>query len=423
MKKHLFALALALAASGCAVDTGASLPNEEDLLGVGPVSIAEFPQGFQIHSVAGDTALLFAVQPSDAPGRARGVHVARRLDGLSLTDVTPPDEGWATPLSVIVQSFERSPLGSSGVLIVLDAGVTPANVGQAPARLYRYAYHYRPLSGLSTTLTETHLLPLNTQPSGAFPNGIVYPGAPAILPSGQIAVADSLVGSIWLSDASLSTWTMALIDPRLGAAPGLPVAGVGLDHSGHISPYTYAAPPFPGLPPGFGLYPGVHSEMYVEATDEVCLVVTASPGGIYCIAHAALVDLATPPFAKTFRTLVPPTPGVSDLTDGLAYDHYAPTSPWLYWERAPADVIGGGCNAIRRVNVHTGSIELLACDNHVLSWANEISVLPPLVTGSPLTTLLLSVGQQYNNPDVNAAITTPSYFSPSRMPIFVTTNH
>lgn len=423
MNKHLLALLLPLALSSCIADTGVAISADEDLLGLGPVSIAQFPEGFQIHSVAGDTALLFAVQPSDAPDRARGVHVARRLDGLNLPDVTPPAEGWATPLSVAVQTFERSLLGSSGVLVVLDAGVTPANVGQAPARLYRYSYRYRPNSGFSTTLLETHLLPLNTQPFGAFPNGIVYPGAPAILPSGQMAVADSLVGSIWVSDVSLSTWTMALIDPRLGAAPGLPVTGVGLDHAGHISPYTYAAPPFPGLPPGFGLYPGTHSVVYVEATDEACFDVTATPGGFYCMSRASLIDLATPPFAKSFRTLVPPTPGVSDLTDGLAYDHFAPSSPWIYWERAPADVIGGGCNAIRRVHVSSGAVELLTCDNHVLSWANEIAVLPPFVPGSPLTTLILSVGQQYNNPDVNAAITVPSYFAPSRLPVFVTTNH
>ena len=89
---------------GCAASDPSEAAIETELItsgthGLGPVSLAEFPQGFQIHSVGGDTALLFAVQPSDAPSRARGVHVARRIGGANLSDVIAPAGGWVTPLT------------------------------------------------------------------------------------------------------------------------------------------------------------------------------------------------------------------------------------------------------------------------------------------------------------------------------------
>jgi hypothetical protein len=393
-------------------------------VGLGPVSIAEFPQGFQIHSVGGDTAVLFAVQPSDAPGRARGVHAARRIGGANLPDVAAPFGGWVTPLTIVMEDFSRLPIGgSTGTFLLLDAGVTPASVGMAPAYLYRYSYRFRPSTGLTTTLLESHVLPLNMQPPGSFPDGMVFPGGPTILPGGRVAIPDTFVGSIWVSDENLENWYMALIDPRLGPAPGPSIEGVGLNDSGGVAPYTYAAPPFPGLPPGFGLYPGVHALAYANVTDEVCFPVTGM-GGLYCIGENILSDPMTPPFLKSdaLRVLVPPTPGLSDLTNGVAYDVFAPESPWFYWQRAPADVVGGGCNALRRINLETGVIQMVACNNSIFSWANEIATLPPLLEGSLVTHVVSSVGQQYNNPEVNFAITSPSYFSPSRIPVTHTLN-
>lgn len=435
-KKNLFLPLVLLLAAGCMAS-----PEEENEAAVsnallscddalGPLVLAEFPEGFQIHGVDGDTALLFAVQPSEAPARAKGVHVARRYDGRNLPDVTPPPEGWATPLSIEIESFTRLPFGGSqGTFLLLDAGVTPAQLGTLPTRLYRYSYRYRPSEGLTTTLLETHLLPLNTQPlaPGYLPDGIFYPGEPGLLPGGRVAVPDAIWGSVWVSDANLENWSLALIDPRFAAAPGGPIEGVGLDENGNVSPYTYLPPAPPGFPPGVGLYPGMHSVVYAAATDEACFPVAASPGGIYCLALDVLEDASAPPFAKSgdfmsgtwgsVRPVVPPTPGVSDFTDGVAYDRFADASQWLYWERAPADEAGGGCNALRRVHLQTGEVQELVCNNTIFSWASEIAVLPPYLPGSPVTTVLSSVGQQYNNPEVNAAISSPQYFAPSRMPV------
>jgi hypothetical protein len=437
-----------LLASACALALAACAPPESDVeaaaeaqliesgsYGVGPIVLAEFPEGFQIHCVDGDTALLFAVQPSEAPGRTKGVHVARRIGGANLPDVTPPPDGWATPLSIVIESFSRLPIGGSeGTFLLLDAGVTPVQLGMLPARVYRYSYRFRPSQGLTTTLLETHFLPLNTQPlvPGNLPDGIFYPGELTILPDGRVAVPDAIWGAVWVSDANLENWTPSLFDPRFMAAPGGPVMGIGYDASGMLSPYTYLPPAPPGFPPGLGLYPGMHALTYAASTDEVCFPVAASPGGIYCIGRAALLDTSAPFFAKSgdfmagtwgsVRVVVPPEPGVSDLTNGVTYDRYAPGSPWLYWQRAPADEIGGGCNALRRVHLETGVVQPLACDNEIFNWTNEIAALPPFITGSPFTSILSSVGQQQNNPEVNAAIMSPSYFAPSRMPITVTTN-
>ncbi|MCK9361494.1 hypothetical protein M0Q28_04700 [Patescibacteria group bacterium] len=436
------------ALSGCSNSAPSEAAAAEELvvshdhIAVGPITLAEFSDGFAIHGVGGDTAVLFAVQPTDSPERARGIHAARRVGGHVLADVTPPPEGWGTPLSIKIEWFRRTlPLGSSeGQFLVLDNRVPPLLMGTVAARLYRYSYRFQTNSGLTTTLRETHVLPLNTQAlaPGNLPDGLAYPGSIALLPGGRVAVTDNAWGSVWVSDASLDSWSFALIDPRFAGAVGGTIEGVGLDADGNVSPYTLVtpAPPFLGLPPGLGLYPGAHSIAYAAYSDEVCFAVTLGmnpvlmtpSSGLYCIERAALLDTNLPPFAKSgdfmagtwglVRPVVPPTPGLGDLTDGVDYDRFTPDSPWLYWQRAPADVAGGGCNRLRRVHLDTLAVQELACDNETFAWANEISALPPIIPGLGVTTILSSVGQEYNNPDVNALLNgVPRYFAPSPLPV------
>jgi hypothetical protein len=392
----------------------------------GPASLAEFPDGFAIHGVGGDTDLLFALQPSPSPLTPPGVHVAHRLSGDNLGDVTPPPGGFLVPLTVKIESFSRAGLaGTQGRFLIMDARMPPAFIGSpfaTNARLYRYSYRYTRRDGLRTTLLETHTLPLASglpDPSApTLPDGILYPGSIALLPGGRVAITDNIAGSIWVSDVSLNNWSLAIIDPRFAGAPRGPVEGVGRNEDGVIAPYTLLTPAPPGFPPGLGLFPGIHSIAYAAVTEEVCFPVTF-PGGIYCIDESVLSDAATPPFLKSaaVRVVVPPTPGLGDLTDGLDYDRFHPTSPWLYWQRAPADVAGGGYNTLRRVHLLTGAIEVVASDNELYSWANEISVLPPLLSDGRWTWILSSVGQEYNNPDVNVLLGgVSSYFAPSPMP-------
>lgn len=387
-----------------------------------PLVAAQFDGGFAIHGVAGDQVLLFALVPSVSPDQAPGVYARKRLGGADAGALTPPPDGWAVPLTMKITQFDRGLLGSTrGRALVLDARVPPALAGTQPAKVYEYEYRYTVFGGLTSTLVGEHVLPLNTVAPGAgLPDGFFYPGSLALLPDGAVAATDALTGALWVSE-DLDDWRLAAIDPRWAGAPFGSVHGVGLAQSGAIEPYELLVPAPPGFPPGLGLYPGAHSIAYAARTREVVFAVTI-PGGIYALPLDVLLDTATPPFAKgaSARVLVPPTPGLGDLTDGVDYDRFHPSSQWVYWQRAPADVAGGGKNTLRRVSLLTGEVQVVAADNTVYSWANEISVLPPLVAASPLTTVLSSVGQEYNNPDVNALLGgVPRYFAPSRMPVVV----
>jgi hypothetical protein len=395
-----------------------------------PLVVAQLEGGAAIHGVAGDQVVLFALVPSASPDRAPGVYARRRLDGANAGALTPPSGGWGVPLSMKIRTFRRSGLSSTeGEALILDNRVPPALAGTQPARLYRYSYRYTPGSGLVSTLISDDVLPLNTVAPGAgLPNGLIYPGSIALLPDQQVVVTDNISGALWVSEGP-GHWRMAAIDPRWAAAPAGPVQGVGLAQSGRIEPYTLLVPAPPGFPPGLGLYPGSHSIAYASLTDEVVWAVTV-PGGIYSMPRSVLLDTSLPPFAKSgdpttggfgpTRQLVPPTAGLGDLTDGVDYDRFRPGSEWVYWQRAPADAAGGGFNTLRRVSLIDGRIQVVARDNSVYAWANEISVLPPLIPRSPFTTILSSVGQEYNNPDVNALLFgVPRYFAPSRLPLVV----
>jgi hypothetical protein len=352
------------------------------------------------------------------------VHIARRADGRDLGELPAPPGGFGTPLSIKIESFRnQGPLRTSGTFVLLDNVVPPALAGTSAVKIYRYAYSYSPAAGFSATLLSTHTPPLNTQPPTALPNGTVYPGSIALLPGGGLVMTDNFTGALWVSDASYDLWSMALIDPRLGFGPGDDVVGIARAQGGGTRPYTLRVPGPPGGPP---IYPGVHSVTYAAITDEVAFVRTATPGGIYAISRTALLDASVPPFFKgaAMREVVAPTVGLSDLTDGLDYDRFHPTSPWLYWQRAPSDVAGGGFNTLRRVNLQTGAVQTVAKSNEVFDWANEISVLPSpfgvLDDVLPLTWIVSSVGQEHNNPDVNVLLGgVPTYVNPSLMPVTI----
>jgi hypothetical protein len=187
--------------------------------------------------------------------------------------------------------------------------------------------------------------------------------------------------------------------------------GIGRAPGGGTRTYQFQTPG--------GLYPGIHSMAYAALTDEQCVVRTAPPGGIFCIARRTLVDASLAPNAKTGakRAVVPPTVGLSDATDGLAYDHYQPTSPWVYWARAAAQLQFGGVNNLRRVNLLTGEQQVVASSNTVYDWTSNLAVLPPVST-LPGTTIVSTMGQEENNPDVNVLLGgVPVYVAPTLVPL------
>jgi hypothetical protein len=222
---------------------------------------------------------------------------------------------------------------------------------------------------------------------------------------------------------------MGLIDPtpppgnRFAGAFTPVITGVGRAPGGGTRPYSLLTPAPPGSPPGLGLAPGSHSVTYAAITDEVCWSVT-TPGGIYCTPRAQLVA-GGDPTTKTVRNLVPPGPdSIGTYTDGCDYDRFHPTTPWLYWQPAPSNATNNGENSLYRIHLVTGAVEVVARSNSVYDWTNEISVVPTPAFLAGFTQVLSSVGQEYNNPDVNVLLNgVSSYVAPAPMPIAIVDNH
>ena len=420
MKRILFSLAavlaipVALAASRLAVPaTAGTEAFAHPSVVVGPFAAATFQGARPLHGAGGDELLLFGVQPGPSPDGPVGILVADRVSGRQVGDVAPPPAGWDVPLSIEVYDFDRRRLSTRGSFIVLDAGVQPRFIGTAPSLIHRYTYSYSPGAGLTTSWVSTHAIPLGA-PGPALPTGVVYPLGITRLPGGGVAVTDGILGAIWVAGPSLEDWRLAMIDGRF--EPNLvdyDVHGVERAPGGGTREYVLRLPPaFPGGPQ---LWPGIHSITYSALTDEVVAIRSAPPGGIYAIPLSVLLDTTVPPTEKSgsLREVVAPQVGLSDSTDGLVYDRFHPTTPWVYWQRAIADEVGGGSNILRRVHLRTGEIQEVARSNILYDWTSNLAVLPPL-DGLPVSLVLSAMGQEQNNPDVNIPLNgQPDYVGPS----------
>lgn len=390
---------------------------------LGPNAAAQFPDGFSTVGVAGDETLLFAVQPAATSSRPNGVHVVRRRNGQLLGDLVPPANGWQVPLVIkIIEYGSSDSAWTEGIVLVLDAGARPTEAGTKPGIIYRYQYAYSHNTGLTSSVVSSHVLPLFSPSADPLPNGLFYPISMGLLPNGGIAVIDTFLGAIWVASSSLADWHLAIIDPRFQFGFGEELQGIGRAPGGGTQPYRLLLPTPPGAPGP--VFPGIHSITYAAITDEVYTVRTASPGGIFGIPLNVLLDETKLPFEKggSVRTVVAPTPGVSDQTVGLDYDRFHPTTPWLYWHRAPSDEVGGGFNTLRRINLLTGEIEVLASSNTLYDWTEEISVLPG-IGNSPYTYIVHAMGQLYNNPDANMLLGgIPAYVGPELISITAVSN-
>lgn len=431
----------ALAAAACAPSSeGVESASEELRLGHVQVGVCgndarstylqtSWQDAFPIHGVAGDHAIVFAVQPTAGPSRAQGVHIVRRADGQHLGDLPAPPLGWGTPLSPFVTRFERvGALGSRGEFLLTDVVARPidALTTPTPQRLYRYSYSYSPATGFHSTLLSTTIVPPNTVAPGAgLPNGFGYIGSVVGLPNGGVVLTDTFTGALWYAPSAAGPFVLTLIDERFSPSLVGSITGVQRAPGGGYRPYTQVLPSPPGTTLGFG--PGIESITYADVTDEICVAPTAR-GGLFCVPRSAIEDTATPPVAKvaSIRAVIAPTPGLTDLTDGLTFDRYHPSSPWLYWHRAPSDTTpydGSGFNTLRRVNLHTGAYEVVAKSNACFDWTYEIAPLPPVIAGSPFTTIISSVGQGPNNGDINVSLGGVSQFvGPTILPITLTTS-
>lgn len=372
---------------------------------LGPTASTQYAEAFPVHGVGGDERLIFALQPTEVPDHARGVWVSHRDGGAHLGAVTPPPAGWGAALAIKIVEYRSLPGdGSEGHFLILD-GFAPQQAGTRPGIVYEYDYRYTRHEGLSTTVTGTHPLPMFTGFDGrGMPTGPIYPISLARLPDGKVVVIDFVLGSIWTSGATLDDWTLSMIDPRFEVGElASPIVGVGRAPGGGTRPYTFSTLALPPLF-NFPILPGIHGVAYCDPTDEVAVLRTATPGGIYGIPASVLLDGSLAPWEKgaAVREIAAPQPGLTDLSAGLDYDRYNPRTPWLYWQRSVANA-AEGYNTVYRVNLFTGAVERLAESLKVYDWTNEISVLPSHL-GPSFTVLTNANMQEENVPESNALL-------------------
>jgi hypothetical protein len=371
-----------LALAGCVPEEPKTVAADEALSSI-TRSLAAFPTGFEMDDVTGDERLLFTAVPPSV-STAPTVLAARRLSGEPAGELPPPPGGWLFPAGAEVLSYETCGLATRGHLLVVDnAGVPPLTYPM----LYDYAYSFSPAAGFSASLAATHHLPQLTVAPPSLPDGLGYVSGILALGADTL-LTDALTGSIWVCDAAFSC-RLGIIDADFGPGPAPIFTGTGRAPGGGTRPYTLQLPT--------PIMPGIIDVAHVELTDEVCTARAAVPGGIWCVDRALLLDASVPPYAKPKRVVVPPTPGVTDGQHGVAHDRWHPASPWLYWVRSLD-------NTVRRVNVQTLAVQVVAHSDSLMDFSTGLAVLPPLYAGSPLTNLAVAMGQEENNGGLNEVL-------------------
>lgn len=152
-----------------------------------------------------------------------------------------------------------------------------------------------------------------------------------------------------------------------------------------------------------------------------------TPGGIFTVDRATLMDPSIPPFAKPYSALVEPEIGLSDLSGDIVYDHYHPGSEWLYWQRTASESGQDQCEGahpysekwapIYRVNVVTKEIELVSEDWKLYDFPTVLSVVEPIGRGNPFTHLVSSNVLETRTAGVNVLVEETTMLSPTIVPI------
>ncbi len=372
---------------------------------IGPTVSTTYAEAFPVHGIGGDGRVIFALQPTDVPGHDRGIWVSRRGDGAHLGAIVPPPAGWGSALAIKVTEHHEVLLATSGRFLVLD-GFTPEQAGTRPGIVYEYAYSYSILGGLQSSLLATHPLPLFTGLDAlGLPNGPIYPISLALLPGGGAVVIDMLAGGVWVADASLDDWRLGIIDPRfaVGELVGV-IDGIWRAPGGGKRPYEFATVGIPPQFPRFPSCPGIHTAVARIATPPTRSRSSARPPRAGSSASRATCSSMrprppSPSPPRSARSCRPPG-RASDLSVGLDYDRFNPTTPWLYWQRVVANATEQ--NRVYRVNLFTGEVEDLANSVTVYNWTNEISVLPGVAPG--FTVLTNANMQEENVAESNALL-------------------
>lgn len=431
-----------------------------------------------IHGTSGDHVLRFSFTPSE-PGpapTAQRITVNLQFGGAEVGYISPPSgESWRTPLTSKVYNVVRTGLLSiQGRMIILDAQTQPVEFGTTgmwrDAKLFVYQYSFSPSAGFQATHLRTVVIPkaqpTAPSPTNPFPwvigSGVVFPGSitfldvaatenQAVTQDPDVVITDNFNG-IYCTSNNLSSVGLCALDSRMagGIRAGV-IQGIGPDGA-----YDVITPPPPGSPPEYagiiGIYPGAHSVASVVVRgsggsitqNKICWSVSysnnpdGSPNplgmGLHCIDRAELTNQSIPPVFKTHdpafggmgashQVVVQGTSGFGDLVDALDNDRWnAPNM--LYWMRAPADAANQNCpmqSALRRINLLTMQVELVKCDTTRFGWTNETSSSPTFI-GFPVSKQIPSVGQEYNNPNLNMLVALglrPEVYFMSNMPTVI----
>lgn len=381
----------------------------QGLLSSGAFEAASFPEGVGIHGIDATRQLWFA-----AIAYPPSVRVARRLTGEALGALPPPStplpgggSGFGAPVAVRV--------APDGRILVLDGVVAPNMAGSAPAMLHEYTVAPT-WSGFTATLVRSQALPLippSEIPTAMFGeeprpeiHGIFFPIMMTVLPGGEVVVTDTVTGAAWVSDATRTTFRNALQDPRLRPLPQLaPLVGKGRAPGGGVRDYT--------LTLTTGAYPGAFGVAYLASTDEIVL---ANPSqGMLGLPRATFMA-ATDPTLKGagVRPLAAPQLGVTDLVAGLDTNRFDAADPYVYFQRVAADSASSFENVMARVHGATGVVEVVARSTEVFDFDVAVAVVPNLLPIKHFATIGSGIGQEPNNPFVNATLGgVPQFVTPT----------
>lgn len=389
-------------------------------------------------------ARLFMTQPLATPTTPAGVWVASGLTGADLGGLAPPAGGFNTPLSVRI--IDQDEPGFSGHLVVLDDQGSPAQIGLINPVLYFYSFSGAGES-FHSTLENSVVLP------GAAQGGPIYPLSMLVL--GNLLALSDPAGAIWTIGLDGTGLAPAYVNPNLGFGLTAPLTTIGEvgdgtgDALGTIQSVTELLPPpptppgEPPPPPGFGLGPGLDgialsdTSVDPQATDEVCVSVpigATNPDlslpyqGVHCLERTVLLSAGDPTAKPLTRSFV----GVESLALVAGLDI---SGRWLYAERASVRADGKECvvqmdlsaaNPLATLSDvsctdYTGTVGSNVDDSSMnrfdpvrQSWAYEIRA-QRLSPG--IDVIGISIGQEYNNPDVNIGLGgVPKFYGPRVFP-------
>src|SRR5262249_18387493 len=127
---------------------------------------------------------------------------------------------------------------------------------------------------------------------------------------------------------------------------------------------------------------------YVDPLDQGAIIRVQTPGGIFTVDRAVLLDDRIPPYAKPYSPLGAPAIGLSDLSGDVTYDPYHPNSEWVNWQRTASESGEKQCAGahpfsekwapIYRVNIFTHQIELVAESWLLYDFPTVLSPIEPL---------------------------------------------